>query len=344
MQSSLFPSYGNFCTSETKKLLYSKIKYIISIMKHFIITGGAGFIGSHVTEKLLLEGYQVTVVDNLVTGNLSNLPKHPNLKFIQKNILECQPTDFPETIDGIAHLAATPSVTESWLNPLEAHHNNLSATVAVIQLCKALKIPRLVFTSSAAVYGNPIQLPISETHPTSPISPYGLQKLASEQYANLFAQEFAQEFDFSVVSLRLFNVFGPRQLPNSPYSGVISIFVKAMQENKPIIIFGDGSQTRDFVYVKDVAIAFFQALTTNLNYGKSVTCNIGTGKVISLLNLVEVMKSCFPNWQGKVTFAEARLGDIKDSQASIKNATEILGFSPQQSFQSAMQIFIESFT
>lgn len=305
---------------------------------HFLITGGAGFIGSHVTEELLGAGYQVTVVDNLVTGKLVNLPTHPNLTFLNKNILDCQPADFTKQIDGIAHLAATPSVTESWLSPLDAHHNNLSATVAVIELVKNLQIPRLVFTSSAAVYGNPINLPITENHPTNPISPYGLQKLVSEQYINLFAQELG----FFGICLRLFNVFGERQQPNSPYSGVISIFAKLMQENKSITIYGDGSQTRDFVYVKDVAKAFSLALTAPINKGKTITCNIGTGNVISLIQLVDILQTCFQQWPNEVKFAEPRLGDIKDSQANIWEATQKLGFQPQYSLIDAMQLFVKS--
>jgi UDP-glucose 4-epimerase len=305
---------------------------------HFLVTGGAGFIGSHVTEKLLTDGHKLTVVDNLRTGSLNNLPENPNLHFLQKNILDCKPEYFSEPIDGIAHLAATPFVTESWLDPLEVHNNNLSATVAVIQLCKALSIPRLVFTSSAAVYGNPVELPITENHPTNPISPYGLQKLVGEQYANLFAPECG----ISVVNLRLFNVFGPRQVPNSPYSGVISVFVKLMQENKSITIYGDGTQTRDFVYVKDVARAFSQALTVPLTAGQSMTYNISGGEVISLLDLVEVLKTCFPHWSGEVKLEEPRLGDIKHSHANISHAKTMLGFQPQQSFEFCMQSFVEN--
>ncbi|MGL5510970.1 MAG: NAD-dependent epimerase/dehydratase family protein [Microcoleaceae cyanobacterium] len=304
---------------------------------HFLITGGAGFIGSHLTEELLDQSYQVTVVDNLVTGKLTNLPQHPNLTFINKNILNCQQSDFTKPIDGIAHLAATPSVTESWLSPLDVHNNNLSATVAVIELVKKLQIPRLVFTSSAAVYGNPVNLPITENHPTQPISPYGLQKLVSEQYVNLFSPEY----QFSAVNLRLFNVFGPRQLPDSAYSGVISIFLKLMQENKSITIYGDGSQTRDFVYVKDVARAFALALTTPLSQGQAVTCNIGTGEKISLLQLVDGLKNSFPAWAGEILFAEERLGDIKDSQANISQAQTLLSFQPQHSFTSAIQVFVQ---
>jgi UDP-glucose 4-epimerase len=305
---------------------------------HFIVTGGAGFIGSHVTEQLLSEGHSVTVVDNLATGRLQNLPDHPHLKFLQKNVLACQPEDFTEQIDGIAHLAATPSVTESWLHPLDAHHNNLSAIVAVIELCQALKIPRLVLASSAAVYGAQTSLPILEDHNTCPTSPYGLQKLVSEQYASLFANQFGLSF----VALRLFNVFGPRQLPNSQYSGVISIFVAAMQQGLPITIYGDGTQTRDFIYVKDVAIAFAKALTTPMASGSCVSCNVGTGKAISLIQLVNTLKDCFPEWNSTVQFAPARLGDIQHSQADIARAATLLSFTPSGSLQSHMKLFIEA--
>lgn len=305
---------------------------------HFVVTGGVGFIGSHLTEQLLSEGHHVTVVDNLTTGSLQNLPNHPHLKLLKKDVSTCQPEDFTEQIDGIAHLAATPSVTESWLKPLEAHHNNLSATIAVIQLCQSLNIPRLVVASSAAVYGNPTKLPISEDHPTSPISPYGLQKLVSEQYASLFAKHLG----FSFVALRLFNVFGPRQVPNSQYSGVISLFIAAMQKGLPITIYGDGTQTRDFIYVKDIANGFAKALTTPLEPGSCLTCNLGTGKSISLVQLVDILKTCFPQGKSEIKFAPARLGDIQHSQANISTASSSLGFTPQWSVQSSLELFIKS--
>lgn len=305
---------------------------------HFVVTGGAGFIGSHVVEQLLADEHQVTVVDNFTTGRLENLPEHSCLRLVTKDITACQPEDFTEAIDGIAHLAATPSVTESWLHPLAAHNNNLSATIAVIQLCQALKIPRVVFASSAAVYGNPQTLPISELHPTVPISPYGLQKLVSEQYAALFAQQFG----FSFVGLRLFNVFGPRQLPNSQYSGVISIFVELMRQGLPLTIYGDGSQTRDFIYVKDVAIAFTQALTASLIPGTSLTCNLGTGNKISLGQLVNTLKEIYPQWQAEVKFERPRLGDIQHSQADISNAMQFLNFVPKWSLHSGLSGLIGS--
>jgi UDP-glucose 4-epimerase len=141
---------------------------------------------------------------------------------------------------------------------------------------------------------------------------------------------------------RLFNVFGPRQLPNSPYSGVISIFESAMQQNQPLTIYGDGSQTRDFIYVKDVAIAFERALTTPIKTGKTLTCNVGTRNSISLVQLVSILKNCFPNWASEIRFAPARTGDIQHSQADISKATSYLDFRPRWSVQEGMQRFVES--
>lgn len=305
---------------------------------HFVVTGGAGFIGSHLTEQLLQEGHSVTVVDNLKTGKSKNVPKHPRLKILLKNILDCQPEDFTQPIHGIAHLAATPSVTQSWNDPLAAHHNNLSAMIAVLLLCEALNIPKLVFASSAAVYGNKTQLPISEEEQTAPISPYGLQKLVSERYANLFAQKLGISF----IALRLFNVFGPRQDANSPYSGVISLFIKAMQEGLPLTIYGDGKQTRDFIFVQDVAAAFVKALTTPLAAGFCVSCNVGTGQETSLLELIHNLKNSFTQWDSEIHFANARPGDIQHSQADISRIYSLLNFKSQWSVASGTLALVES--
>ncbi len=305
------------------------------VKQKFLITGGCGFIGSHLTEKLLLDGYQVIVIDNLRTGQRQNLPQHPDLFFLEKDVNHLQPEDLANfsQIAGIAHLAAIPSVTESWLNPVTVHENNLSATLHIIELCEKLSIPRLTMASSAAVYGNIDQLPITENLPTQPISPYGLQKLVSEQYASLFASHY----NFSFVGLRLFNVFGPRQRADSPYSGVISIFSALMQEGKDITIYGDGSQTRDFIFVKDVAIAFAQALTVQLHRGETLICNIGTGKSTSLLQLVEGLKLSIPQWSSQMKFAASRLGDIQHSLANIDQANKTLNFSPEWSVNSGLQ-------
>lgn len=305
---------------------------------HFIVTGGAGFIGSHITEQLLMEGHKVTLVDNLSTGHLKNFPKHPDVQFIQKDVSECQPEDFTQPIDGIAHLAATASVQNSWLYPLKAHHNNLSDTVTVVLMCQVLNIPRLVFASSSAVYGNTSLLPVLEEQEKRPISPYGLQKLASEQYIHLWCQQLK----LSAVCLRMFNVFGPRQDPHSSYSGVISIFTKAMQQNLPITVYGDGKQTRDFVYVKDVAIAFTKALTAPLPTGSCTSCNVGMGKQTSLLHLVNILRSFFSEWNAGIHFASSRVGDIKHSRADTSKISSLLDFQPQWSVEEGLRLLVES--
>jgi UDP-glucose 4-epimerase len=310
-------------------------------LMHFIITGGAGFIGSHLIEALIADDHQLTIVDNLSTGKPQNLSNHENLRFVKADILHGLSIYLPEQLsdryDGLVHLAATPSVEQSWQAPLVAHENNLSTTLAVIQLCHRLNIPRLVFASSAAVYGNPQQSRISETDQTSPISPYGLHKLASEQYIALFSKQFG----ISSVNLRMFNVFGPRQAPDSPYSGAISIFASAMMAQCPLTLYGDGSQTRDFVYVKDVAIAFKKALTLDFPPSSSLTCNIGTGQAISLLELIGTLKSCLPHWQADLMIKSPRTGDIQHSQADITLATAKLEFTPQWSLEKGLRALID---
>lgn len=314
----------------------------------FLVTGGAGFIGSHLIERLLTRGHEVTVLDNLSTGKRENLRTHSRLTFIEEDVLTCEagailysgrgPNHQAAQYDGLAHLAGTPSVTHSWIDPLAAHGNTLSGTVAAIQLCQQLRIPRLVFASSAAVYGDLARVPVSEDSPAQPLSPYGLQKLASEQYIALFAKHL----NISAVNLRLFNVFGPRQDPTSPYSGVISIFASAMQTGRDVVINGGGRQTRDFVYVQDVAIAFERALTASLAAGSALTCNIGTGKAISIAGLKMALQDCFPHWTGKTRFALPREGDIQESQADIEKARRYLDFEPQFSVQAGLEALRES--
>ncbi|NTU73125.1 NAD-dependent epimerase/dehydratase family protein, partial [Candidatus Roizmanbacteria bacterium] len=198
-------------------------------------------------------------------------------------------------------------------------------------------IPRVVFASSAAVYGDIDRIPISETSPTQPISPYGLQKLASEAYMKLFVKHI----NITAVALRLFNVYGPRQRPDSAYSGVISIFSAAMRNNLPIAIYGDGEQTRDFVYVKDVAKAFAQALTKPMTKGEFLVYNVATGKKTSLLGLVETLKTNFPEWESRIEFKLARHGDILESQADISRAKE-MGFEPGFTVSAGLESLVRS--
>lgn len=299
---------------------------------HFLITGGAGFIGSHLSEQLLDEDHFVTVVDNFSTGVAVNLPRHDKLTVLDRDVRDCRDHDLPPRIDAIAHLAGTPSVQDSWKDVLAAHENNLTATIHMIRLCIASRIRRLVFASSAAVYGESDALRLREGQDTMPSSPYGLQKLACEHYGRLFANGPGPSF----IALRMFNVFGPRQHPSSSYSGVISKFVSAVRVGDALRITGDGSQTRDFVFVKDAAKAFALALNADLPNAQSAVCNIGTGRAISLLQLLDVIAARSVRKAPVKIFAPAVEGDIKHSCADISAAKELLNFSPSYSLETGL--------
>ncbi len=303
-----------------------------------LVTGGAGFIGSHLTERLLLEGHLVTVVDDLSSGNRDNLPKHSNLHFLPVSISEWANSAGLEEFDAIAHLAARPSVVDSWENALDCHERNLTATLSLLEYCRRAHISRLLIASSAAVYGETSEIPTSESSLTRPTSPYGLQKLSSEQYLQLYANEFG----FVGVALRFFNVYGPRQEPTSGYSGVISIFLEAFASNRPITIHGDGRQSRDFVFVEDVIDAIFSALTSpGLATGFTVA-NIGTGQSVSVRELIDLLKPHFPDWKAAVETSGGRAGDIQTSRADIAQAKALFNYAPRSSLTAGLRRLVES--
>jgi UDP-glucose 4-epimerase len=306
-------------------------------MANYLITGGAGFIGSHLVDFLLEAGHGVTVLDNFSSGRRENLPAHSHLDVVEADLLEVAAGQISATFDGLVHLAALPSVNDSWTAMMVAHQLNLTATVRVLELARTLKIPRIVFASSAAVYGNPQSVPISEESPTIPVSPYGLQKLASEQYGRLFSDSSTLSF----VALRFFNVFGPRQVASSPYSGVISKFAAAMRAGEPVTIYGDGKQTRDFVYVSDIARGIARALAAKAIEAFAV-CNLGTGRAVTIRELAETMCSNFPDWKGSIETAPAPPGDIVHSQASIGAAGRLLGYEPTFSLASGLAEMMRS--
>lgn len=306
---------------------------------HFLVTGGLGFIGSHLVDQLASEAHEITIVDNLSSGNRDNLTAKGRIKLIVKDILDLGITDLPSPIDGVAHLGAISSVQSSWSQVRLSHDSNLTATLRIIELCASLKIPRLVFASSAAVYGEPEQLPIDENHSTRPTSPYGLQKLASEEYGRLFASHAGLAF----IALRLFNVYGPRQLADSPYSGVITRFSEAARAGRPAMINGDGFQTRDFVYVKDAAAAFTAALICDSKPSNTLVYNIGTGTATSIRALANYMNKFCASGELSVSSAPIPPGDIKHSCANISAARRYLGFEPQWSLEQGLSsMFDES--
>lgn len=282
-----------------------------------LITGGAGFIGSHSAECLLARGHAVRVLDNLSTGRRDNLPQSPHLELIQGDVRDAADVNAAcAGADACLHLAAQVSVTRSIEDPLQSAEHNIFGHLRVLHSAVAAGVKRVVYASSAAVYGDPEQLPLSEAAHLAPLSPYGLEKRVNEQYAALFGELHG----LSALGLRYFNVYGPRQDPASPYAGVISRFVDRLLEGRRPVVFGDGGQTRDFIYVEDVARANAHAIENTVDG----ICNVATGRQVSLLELLDTL--------GRVTgqaaepaFEAAREGDIRHSLGNPARLAELLG-------------------
>jgi UDP-glucose 4-epimerase len=290
--------------------------------ERILVTGGAGFIGSHTVDLLLKEDKQVVVLDNLSSGKILNLDlQHPNLEFIEGDILEYPlVADLLVGCDAVMHLAAIASVPLSIENPIYTFQVNTQGFLHVLEAVrKAKRAIRIVYASSAAVYGEANDLPCRDDMPLSnrALSPYALQKVNNEQYAALYTTLY----DIPSLALRYFNVYGPRQDPASPYSGVISRFLEKYLNGEELIVFGDGQQSRDFIYVKEVALANWQAIQSN----HQGALNIATGQAQTLLNLI----TCIEAAGHKPTHYKleaARVGDIKSSFATVKLAEQHLGF------------------
>ncbi|MDQ1363931.1 MAG: Epimerase protein [Pseudomonadota bacterium] len=277
-------------------------------MKKVLITGGAGFIGSHTADLLMEQGTAVRVLDNLSSGHRENLPaQHKLLEFVKGDI--CDATAVRDAMQGITHclhLAAQVSVVASLEDPEFSARQNIVGFVNVLDACRKQGVSRLVYASSAAIYGEPPKLPLDEEVPVKQLSPYGLEKQVNEYYADMYYRLY----NFSSLGMRYFNVYGPRQDPKSPYAGVIALFVDRISAAKPVTVFGDGQQTRDFIYVRDVARANVAAL--NSHYQGA--CNVATGKRTSLLDLINTLSALTGN-KTDVTFAPPRTGDIVHSLA-----------------------------
>lgn len=283
---------------------------------HVLVTGGAGFIGSHSVEAILAAGAHVSVLDNFSTGKISNLPQHSNLKVISGDIRDMAAVD--EALLGISHvlhLAAQVSVPASVADPLGSSRNNIQGFLNVLDGARRAKVSRFVYASSAAVYGAPQLLPLDESSPVAPLSPYGLEKSINDQYASLYRELY----ELSSLGMRYFNVYGPRQDPASPYAGVISRFASAMLKGEPVRVFGDGGQTRDFIFVKDVARLNLQALKSTA----SGVCNIATGHSVTLLELIETLAKC-AECSAQIRHEPPAVGDIRHSSANPRKMLEQL--------------------
>ncbi len=297
------------------------------MLKKALVTGGAGFIGSHLVDALVGKGVEVVILDDLSTGKRENIAHHTSgVTFIEGDVSDAsRVAQAAEGVDVIFHLAAIASVQKSIEEPLMVHRVNTQGTLAVFDAAKKLGVKKVVYASSSAVYGDVPGLPKDETMPCCPKTPYGLQKMIGEGYAKLYGELH----QLSSVGLRFFNVFGPRQDASSPYSGVISIFKERLENGKPITIYGDGETTRDFVYVADVVESLISA--AEANDGVHVY-NIGTGEEISLQKLVATLEKAL-SITADVAYKDERVGDIKRSVASIEKAHRELDWQPKVTFE-----------
>ena len=304
-------------------------------MSVYLVTGGAGFIGSHLAEALVGRGEQVRVVDSLVTGHRRNLAHLPSVEFVEGDLSDIEVARrVVDGVDVILHQAAIPSVPRSIEDPLTSHRANVDASLNVLTAARDAGVRRLVYAGSSSAYGNTPTLPKVESMAATPLSPYALQKFVAEQYCQLFTRLYGLE----TVTIRYFNVFGPRQDPGSPYSGVISLFIRALHEGHPPTIYGDGEQTRDFTYVTNVVDGVLRACAAPEASGEVI--NVATGGRISLNHLFRSVQELMGT-AGTPLYAATRAGDVRDSQADIRKAGALLGYQPTVSFETGLAKTIE---
>lgn len=303
-------------------------------MKRYLVTGGAGFIGSRISEILIEQGHYVRVLDNLSSGNVDNLEaikKNKNFEFINGDIRDFETClKVTKAIDVIFHEAALVSVPKSIELPVDNNEINISGFVNILESARLNKVKKVVYASSSAVYGDNDDIDKVEERIGKSISPYALSKYMDELYANLYSRVYNLE----TVGLRYFNVYGPKQDPSSVYSGVISIFMKKLLEGKELMIFGDGSVVRDFVYVDDVAMA--NILAANIEVMGGSVYNIGTSSPTSIGDLANTLIK-IANKNVNINYQPSRAGDILYSCANINKAKTELGFMPSVGLEDGLR-------
>jgi nucleoside-diphosphate-sugar epimerase len=305
-----------------------------------MVTGGAGFIGSNLTEALLKKGHQVRVLDNFSTGKRENLifeKQDPSLEIIDGDIRDletCQKVT--KGVHYVFHQAALPSVPRSVEDPLTTHFVNANGTLNILLAARDAGVKRVIYASSSSIYGDTPTLPKKEDMPPNPLSPYALQKYIGEQYARLFFQLYGLE----TVSLRYFNIFGPKQDPASIYSAVIPKFIKALLRNDAPVIFGDGEQSRDFTYIDNVVHANLLAMSAERLQGEAV--NIACGKRTSLNQLLDILKAALGSHVSPV-YKESRKGDVKHSLAEISRGKHVIDYDPQVDIETGLKKTVDYF-
>jgi UDP-glucose 4-epimerase len=306
----------------------------------YLVTGGAGFIGSNIVSELLKQGQQVVVLDNFATGKRENilpLMKNPNLTMIEGDLRSFHIVrSAVKGVDYILHQGALPSVPRSINDPITSNDVNILGMLNILEAAKEFGVKRVITASSSSIYGNSETLPKVETMPVNPLSPYALTKYAQERYCQIFSQIYGLE----TVALRYFNVFGPRQDPTSQYSAVIPKFIRLIMADKEPVIYGDGSQSRDFTFVENNVWANIQACTAPKAAGQVI--NIACGERYTLIDLVNMINEILGK-HIEPKFEKDRAGDVKHSLAGIDKAKEVLGYEVKVDFREGLKRTVEYF-
>jgi UDP-glucose 4-epimerase len=301
-----------------------------------LVTGGAGFIGTHLCRRLLAEEHALSVVDNESTGHRSNLP--PDVWFAHADVARSEEIEpaFARGVDAVCHIAGQVSIIRSFTNPTVDMRTNVEGTLNVLQLCLKYKVPRLIYASSMTIYGNCKTVPTPETEPCWPDSYYGITKLAAERYVHATAERPDLDFDFKVTSLRMYSVYGPGQALDNPYQGVLGIFLGNLLRGEPITIFGDGEQTRDFIYVNDMVDGWVRALNTPETAGQVI--NLGSGRSLSINQLAEAAINVVGGAAGvsKIVRAPGRPGEQRSVRADMTRAKTLMGWEPRTPFETGL--------
>jgi nucleoside-diphosphate-sugar epimerase len=304
-------------------------------MASYLVTGGAGFIGSHLAEELLKRGHRVRICDSFVTGKRANLATLKSAELVEGDLAEMAVAEQAVAgMDFVLHQAAIPSVPRSVDDPITTNRSNVTATLNVLVAARNARVKRLVYAGSSSAYGNTTSGAKREDMVSSPLSPYALQKLVGEQYCRMFTQLYGLE----TVVIRYFNVFGPRQDPGSPYSGVISLFATQLPAGKQPTIYGDGGQTRDFTYVANVVDGVLKACEAPNAAGEVI--NVATGTQISLNDLLRTLNKIVGT-NLEAIYKDVRPGDVRDSQADISKARTLLGYAPTVSLEDGLRLTLD---
>jgi len=309
-------------------------------MPNILVTGGAGFIGSNLTETLLKKGHRVRVLDNFSTGKRENLmfdEAYPSLEIVDGDVRDfdlCQRA--MKDVETIFHQAALPSVQQSVEDPLTSHQVNVDGTLNILLAAKDAGAKKLIYASSCAIYGDDPALPKKEEMVPNPTSPYAFQKYCGEQYGRLFFQLYGLE----TISLRYFNVFGPKQDPTSLYSAVIPKFIEALLHNRSPVVFGDGEQSRDFIYIDDVIQANLLALSVGHLHGEVI--NIGCGRGTSLNQLLNILQEIF-SLKVSPIYQRPRQGDVRHSLSDIRKGKQLLNYDPKIEIEIGLKKTVEYF-